>query len=112
MAAQRRFNARFSAILDPDSSKERKSGPREAPMRIERNVAIDNCYIRISDAPAEESRILAPHLAVDLDQEGNVVGWDVHDASANEDLIHILQHAPAERAVVEMLARNEARQAA
>jgi uncharacterized protein YuzE len=109
----RRFNAGFSAILDPDRARTKNQDRgKEAPMRIERNVAIDNCYIRISDAPAEQARILAPHLAVDLDHEGNVVGWDVHDASANEDLIHFLQHAPAESTLVEMVARNEARQAA
>jgi uncharacterized protein YuzE len=81
-------------------------------MRIERNVAIDNCYIRISDVPAEEARILAPHLAVDLDHDGNVVGWDVYDASENEDLIHFLQHAKPESALIETLERNEARLAA
>jgi uncharacterized protein YuzE len=81
-------------------------------MRIERNVAIDNCYIRISDAPAEEARILAPHLAVDLDHEGNVVGWDVYDASENEELIRFLQSAVPESALVEQLERNEARLAA
>jgi uncharacterized protein YuzE len=81
-------------------------------MRIERNAAIDSCYIRISDAPAEESRILAPHVAVDLDHDGNIVGWDVHDASVNEDLIRFLQHAPTEGALIEALARDEARLAA
>jgi uncharacterized protein YuzE len=46
-------------------------------------------YIELSDAPGAETREIVEGLIVDLDAKGNVVGFDIDNASAKLDLSRV-----------------------
>jgi uncharacterized protein YuzE len=46
----------------------------------------DSLYIKLSEAPGLETRDIVDGLLVDLDAKGNVVGFDIENASAKLDL--------------------------
>lgn len=46
----------------------------------------DSLYIELKAEPGTETREVAPGLNVDLDATGNVVGFDIDDASRKLDL--------------------------
>jgi len=46
----------------------------------------DSLYIELSTAPGTETREIVEGLVVDLDSRGNVVGFDIDNASEKLDL--------------------------
>jgi uncharacterized protein YuzE len=55
-------------------------------MKISYYPETDSIYIELRPGPAAETREVASGLNVDLDAEGNVVGFDIDGASARYDL--------------------------
>ncbi len=49
----------------------------------------DSLYIELSDAPGSQAREIVEGLVVDLDADGNVVGFDIDHASRKLDLSKI-----------------------
>jgi uncharacterized protein YuzE len=49
----------------------------------------DSLYIELSTAPGAETRQIVEGLVVDLDADGNVVGFDIDHASTKFDLSRI-----------------------
>jgi uncharacterized protein YuzE len=49
----------------------------------------DSLYIELSNTPGAETRQIVEGLVVDLDTNGNVVGFDIDHASAKLDLSRI-----------------------
>ena len=49
----------------------------------------DSLYIELNDAPGAETREIVAGLVVDLDANGNVVGFDIDHASKKLDLSKI-----------------------
>jgi uncharacterized protein YuzE len=49
----------------------------------------DSLYIELKDTPGAESREVAAGLLVDLDANGDVVGFDIDHASRKLDLSRI-----------------------
>lgn len=46
----------------------------------------DSLYIELTSAPGMETREIVEGLVVDLDADGNVVGFDINHASRKLDL--------------------------
>jgi uncharacterized protein YuzE len=46
----------------------------------------DSLYIELKDGPGVETREIVEGLAVDLDEKGDVVGFDIDHASGKLDL--------------------------
>jgi uncharacterized protein YuzE len=55
-------------------------------MKISYYPETDSIYIELRPGPGAETREVASGLNVDLDAEGNVVGFDIDGASARYDL--------------------------
>jgi uncharacterized protein YuzE len=55
-------------------------------MKISYYPETDSIYIELQPGPGAETREVASGLNVDLDAEGNVVGFDIDGASARYDL--------------------------
>ena len=49
----------------------------------------DSLYIELSSAPGAETRQIVEGLVVDLDADGNVVGFDIDHATTKLDLSRI-----------------------
>jgi uncharacterized protein YuzE len=49
----------------------------------------DSLYIELNDAPGAQTREIVEGLVVDLDANGNVVGFDIDHASRKLDLSKI-----------------------
>ncbi|MBV8801209.1 MAG: DUF2283 domain-containing protein [Alphaproteobacteria bacterium] len=58
-------------------------------MKLHYYPETDSLYIELSNAPGAETREVAEGLNVDLDAAGNVVGFDIDEASAKLDLSKI-----------------------
>jgi uncharacterized protein YuzE len=49
----------------------------------------DSLYIELKDAPGTESREVVAGLVVNLDANGDVIGFDIDQASSKSDLLRI-----------------------
>ncbi len=58
-------------------------------MKLQYYPETDSLYIELNEAPSAEAREIVEGLVVDLDAEGNVVGFDIDHASAKLDLSKI-----------------------
>jgi uncharacterized protein YuzE len=59
-------------------------------MRLNLDRASDTLYVRVSDAPIEESEELAPGIVADYDAEGKLVALEVLDVSQREGAAELL----------------------
>lgn len=55
-------------------------------MKIAYYAETDSLYIELKETPGTEAREVAPGLVVDLDEKGDVVGFDIDGASRRFDL--------------------------
>jgi uncharacterized protein YuzE len=55
-------------------------------MKISYYAETDSIYIELRPGPGAETREVASGLNVDLDADGNVVGFDIDGAAARYDL--------------------------
>jgi len=55
-------------------------------MKLHYYPETDSLYIELSDRPGAETREVASGLVVDLDEDGQVVGFDIDGASRHVDL--------------------------
>lgn len=55
-------------------------------MKLHYYPETDSLYIELKPAPGAETREVADGLVVDLDDKGEVVGFDIDQASARLDL--------------------------
>jgi len=55
-------------------------------MKLQYYPETDSLYIELKAAPGSESREVAVGVNVDIDATGNVVGFDIDDASRRLDL--------------------------
>ena len=55
-------------------------------MKLHYYPETDSLYIELKSTPGSETREVAEGLVVDLDAEGNVVGFDIDHASRKLDL--------------------------
>jgi len=55
-------------------------------MKLHYYPETDSLYIELSNAPGAETREIVEGLIVDLDDKGNVVGFDIDNASSKLDL--------------------------
>jgi uncharacterized protein YuzE len=55
-------------------------------MKLHDYPETDSLYIELKPTPGSETREVAMGLVVDLDQQGNVVGFDIDRASKRLDL--------------------------
>jgi uncharacterized protein YuzE len=58
-------------------------------MKLHYYPETDSLYIELSDAPGAETREIVDGLVVDLDAKGNVVGFDIDNASTKLDLSRV-----------------------
>lgn len=58
-------------------------------MKLHYYPETDSLYIELKSVPGAETREIAEGLVVDLDAEGNVVGFDIDNASAKLDLSRV-----------------------
>ena len=58
-------------------------------MKLHYYPETDSLYIELSNAPGTETREITEGLNVDLDASGNVVGFDIDNASAKLDLSRV-----------------------
>ena len=58
-------------------------------MKLHYYPETDSLYIELSDAPGAETREIVDGLVVDLDANGNVVGFDIDNASTKLDLSRV-----------------------
>ncbi|HEY8696410.1 MAG TPA: DUF2283 domain-containing protein [Rhizomicrobium sp.] len=58
-------------------------------MRLQYYPETDSLYIELSNAAGTETREIVEGLVVDLDANGNVVGFDIDNASTKLDLSRI-----------------------
>ena len=58
-------------------------------MKLHYYPETDSLYIELSNPPGAETREIVEGLVVDLDADGNVVGFDIDHASAKLDLSRI-----------------------
>lgn len=58
-------------------------------MRLHYYPATDSLYIELKTTPGTETREIVEGLHVDLDSTGNVVGFDIDQASRKFDLSKI-----------------------
>jgi uncharacterized protein YuzE len=55
-------------------------------MKLHYYPETDSLYIELSEAPGSQAREIVEGLVVDLDADGNVVGFDIDHASRKLDL--------------------------
>ena len=55
-------------------------------MKLHYYPETDSLYIELKDGPGFETREIVEGLAVDLDEKGDVVGFDIDHASGKLDL--------------------------
>ena len=66
-------------------------------MRIDYYPATDSLYIDLSSKPSVDSREVSDGVVLDYDQEGNLTGIDIDQASMKLDINElILSKLPAE----------------
>jgi uncharacterized protein YuzE len=58
-------------------------------MKLHYYPETDSLYIELSSAPGAETREVVEGLVVDLDADGNVIGFDIDNASGKLDLSKI-----------------------
>ena len=58
-------------------------------MKLHYYPETDSLYIELSKVPGAETREIVDGLVVDLDASGNVVGFDIDNASSKLDLSRI-----------------------
>ena len=58
-------------------------------MKLHYYPETDSLYIELKDTPGAETREVAEGLIVDLDADGNVIGFDIDHASAKLDLSRV-----------------------
>jgi uncharacterized protein YuzE len=58
-------------------------------MKLHYYPETDSLYIELKSTPGAETRGIADGLVVDLDADGNVVGFDIDHASTKLDLSRI-----------------------
>ena len=58
-------------------------------MKLHYYPETDSLYIELKNTPGAETREVAEGLVVDFDADGNVVGFDIDNASAKLDLSRI-----------------------
>jgi uncharacterized protein YuzE len=65
---------------------DRGSSPRVKPMKLHYYPETDSLYIELKSTPGAEAREIVAGLVVDLDANGEVVGFDIDHASRKLDL--------------------------
>ncbi len=55
-------------------------------MKLAYHAETNSLYIELKETPGTEAREVAPGLVVDLDEKGDVVGFDIDGASRRFDL--------------------------
>ena len=55
-------------------------------MKISYYSDTDSMYIDLSSKTSEESKEISPGVVIDYDQEGNIVGIDIDNASKKVDI--------------------------
>lgn len=58
-------------------------------MKLHYYPETDSLYIELSSTPGAETREIVEGLVADFDAEGNVVGFDIDNASSKLDLSRI-----------------------
>jgi uncharacterized protein YuzE len=58
-------------------------------MKLHYYPETDSLYIELSSTPGAETREVVEGLVVDLDANGNVVGFDIDNASTKLDLSRV-----------------------
>jgi uncharacterized protein YuzE len=58
-------------------------------MKLHYYPETDSLYIELSQAPGAETREVVDGLVVDLDANGNVIGFDIDNASRKLDLSRV-----------------------
>jgi uncharacterized protein YuzE len=64
----------------------RTMDPRVTPMKLHYYPETDSLYIELKSTPGAEAREIVAGLVVDLDANGEVVGFDIDHASRKLDL--------------------------
>jgi uncharacterized protein YuzE len=67
----------------------RSQFPRGRAMKLHYYPETDSLYIELKDAPGTQTREIVEGLVVDLDANGDVVGFDIDHASGKLDLSKI-----------------------
>lgn len=55
-------------------------------MKLHYYPETDSLYIELKDAPGAETKVVADGVNLDLDQDGDLVGFDIDNASKRFDL--------------------------
>jgi uncharacterized protein YuzE len=55
-------------------------------MKLHYYAETDSLYIELKETPGTDAREVAPGLVVDLDEKGDVAGFDIDGASRRFDL--------------------------
>ena len=63
-------------------------------MKLHYYPETDSLYIELKDTPGVETREIVEGLVVDLDHKGDVVGFDIDQASGKLDLSKVETIAP------------------
>lgn len=63
-------------------------------MKLHYDPKTDSLYIELKDAPGTQTREIVEGLVVDLDANGDVVGFDIDHASHKPDLSKVETVAP------------------
>ena len=70
-------------------------------MKIEYSKDVDALYIRLREAPIEDSMDIEEGVTVDLDEKGHIVGIEILDASEKmnlTDLVNVnIENLPIEK---------------
>ena len=67
-------------------------------MKIQYFYDTDSLYIHFSSRPSQDSEEVAEGVVIDYDDEGNIVGLDIDNASTKIELNElILDHLPIRR---------------
>jgi uncharacterized protein YuzE len=58
-------------------------------MKVSYDPETDSLYIELSDKPGTDSQEIKPGIVLDLDEDGNLVGLDIDQASKKVNLSHL-----------------------
>ena len=62
-------------------------------MKFQYYKETDSLYIDLKDRESVDSREISPGIVLDFDEENNLVGIDIDQASSHVDINHLLIHA-------------------
>jgi uncharacterized protein YuzE len=70
-------------------------------MRIAYYPDTDSMYIDLSEKPSKESKEISPGVVIDYDEEGNIAGIDIDNASLKLNLRElVLNRVPVDKSII------------